>query len=1511
MSVARQHAEWLSLVETSGPFLSMPVLLRVFPQGLEPRDPDKASRLREAYEDWLERHSKLPAVHHAWIRHVLTELLEYPPEFLVEGQAIPPGIEAVMANYSETIRPDYVLLRRSEGENSGRAPALLIGHYAPDQDLEKPVAGKIWKASPGTRMMELLHAADVPLGLITNGEQWMIVYAPRGETTGFASWYADMWMQEPLTLRAFHSLIHLRRFLGVAEPETLAALYAESAKDQHEVTDQLGYQVRRAVGMLVQAFDRADVESGRTLLAGVKDKDLYDSALTIMMRLVFLFSADERGLLLLGDPLYDQHYAVSTLSELLRERADQHGEELLERRQDAWCRLLATFRAVHAGVEHEAMRLPPYGGTLFDPDRYPFLEGRAADTKWQKTTSKPLPINNRVVLHLLEALQYLRVKVPGGGPAEARRLSFRALDIEQIGHVYEGLLDHTAKRASEVILGLAGAKNSEPEIPLAKLEELATNDKAAFVEFLKEKTSRSEKALVKNIEKQELIDDHALLIACGQDPLLAKRVRPLAGLLREDDFGQLVVIPAGSVYVTAGSDRRSTGTHYTPRSLTEPIVQHTLEPLVYTGPAEGKPEAEWKLKSPRELLALKICDMTMGSGAFLVQTCRFLSERLVEAWENAEHANPGKILFTPEGDFSGGDPGERLIPTDPAERLAIARRYVADRCLYGVDINPMAVEMAKLSLWLITLQRDRPFTFLDHALKCGDSLLGVSSVQQIENFSLRPGERQVTFATANLFRYVEAAIAKRRTLEDLPSNDYTQIETKQRLHTEAQAAIAKVKALADALIAFELRGLDGDAYEEQRATEAEQLQLLMARDADASLKSQISSHPTTLSTHAQEQLCGRRPFHWPVEFPEVFARGGFDAFVGNPPFMGGSKISGNFGDEYRSFITLRISEDARGNADLCAYFFLRAKRMLRTNGLFGLLATNSIAQGNTREVGLEAIIRDGGTIICTDPGRAWPGVANLEVAITWIYSGDWNGRCLLGGNAVDSISSYLTSGASVVKDPFPLACCMKQAFKGSGVNGLGFLLTPSEALDLRSKNTQNERIIFQYLNGKDIVDSPDSKPSRWVINFGEMTLEEARDFVACFEIIERLVKPQRANLKEERARTKWWLYERPRPDLYESIASMNTVVVVPRVSSHHVVVLSPVGYVFADSVIVIAHEGFDHFAVLQSWLHEVWAHRPGQTTLETRNTYFPESCFETFVFPNKTVHLSRVGEEYYTARNQVCLRREEGLTKTYNRFHDRGEQSADIARLRALHVEMDQAVAAAYGWSDLDLGHGFHATKQGERYTISEPARRTVLDRLLALNHQRYADEVKAGLHEKGAKKAQTTRKSTVVAPAQEPQELGLDFSQPVAAKPKLDAAATAFVLIPFLLSEASRAKVSLRMSELKLAFDFITNATLMEAAAKPPDRVAVKAWSGTWQSPAGPDWFIKTLRQLASGTVRATTDEDDPPLALIVAPTQPDSPELREGIRLAVRVARSAGTMPPEERVAIVRERRSIFATV
>src|SRR5262249_43472058 len=276
---------------------------------------------------------------------------------------------------------------------------LLVQTYPPSQDLEKPIPDRHWKASPATRMMELLHATSIRLGLITNGEHWMLVDAPKGETTGLASWYATLWFEEPLTLRAFRSLLGVHRFFAAADGEPLEAMLKESASNQQDVTNRLGYQVREAVEEIVRAFDSIDQDEGRKLLAGITEPELYEAALTVMMRLVFLFSAEERGVLLLGDPVYDEHYAVSTLVARLEEAADQHGEEVLERRHDAWVRLIATFRAVFGGVQHERLRLLPYAGKLFDPDRFPFLEGRLKrlDSQgnslniWRKEEARPLP----------------------------------------------------------------------------------------------------------------------------------------------------------------------------------------------------------------------------------------------------------------------------------------------------------------------------------------------------------------------------------------------------------------------------------------------------------------------------------------------------------------------------------------------------------------------------------------------------------------------------------------------------------------------------------------------------------------------------------------------------------------------------------------------------------------------------------------------------------------------------------------------------------------------------------------------------------------------------------------------------------------------------------------------------------------------------------------------------------------------------------------------------------------
>jgi hypothetical protein len=1314
-SVSRQHADWLSLVEVSGPFVSMPVLMRAFPQGLDARDPVQAKALREAFEDWQDNPAA-PGKQRAWLLHVISALLGYPSNQIVEGQALPPGLEARMPEIGETLRPDLALVGPAGTDSAGLAQLLIVA-YPAEQALDKPVTGRHWKATPATRMMELLHGAGVPLGLVTNGEQWMLVYAPRGEVTGYASWYASLWLDDPITLRAFHSLLGVRRFFGVAADGTLQAMLKESASDQQEVTDQLGYQVREAVEVLVQSFDALDRESIRTLLKGVSPAAQYDAALTVMMRLVFLFSAEERGLLHLGKPLYDDNYAVSTLQEQLQEVADQHGEEVLERRCDAWARLLASFRAVHGGIRHQDLLMQAYGGSLFDPDRYAFLEGRAAGSTWRSTAADPLAVNNRVVLHLLNSLQRLRIKGGAGGATETRRVSFRALGVEQIGHVYEGLLDHTAVRATEPVLGLKGTRSKEPEIALARLESLLAQGQDKLIDFLKDETGRSVPAIRRTLDEGGLVDEHRLLVACGQDEKLQARLRPFAALIRSDSFEQPLVVLTGSVFVTAGSTRRSTGAHYTPPSLTEPIVQHTLEPLVYVGPAEGLPREQWKLQSPKEILSLKVCDMAMGSGAFLVQVCRYLAERLTEAWENEERRHPGEVLMTPDGEFSIGNPSERLVPTEANERIAIARRVVADRCLYGVDINPMAVEMAKLSLWLITVDAHRPFSFLDHALKSGDSLLGVTSLEQLENFSMRPGGgKQRAFSTLNLWRHIDEAKKKRELLEAMPSDTPEQIAAKGALYAEAEIAVAKLDAAADVLVAVEINGEKGRVYESKRVDSADELMACWAIGLPE------------LRSYSTKRLGGRRCLHWVLAFPEVIGTGGFSAFVGNPPFVGGKKIRAAVGEKYREFIALIIGNGVKGHADLCAYFFLRAAHLLNENAMAGLIATNTIAQGDTRDVGLEQLISNGITISRAVPSVPWPGVAAIDVAQVWLRKGSWNGEFILDGRSVSGIASLLTEPGKVSGQPYRLKSNEGKSFIGSYVLGKGFVLTPKEAESLIANNPRNRDCLFPYLNGEDLNSRPDSSPSRWVINFHDWPLSRegsgqwltaddkqrkawlrsgvvpsdypdsvAADYQELLAILEKNVKEERTRKNDQGEfqlryplYLKWWIYADKRPALYSKLAVSEVAIVKTQVSPTWAFVKSGAGYVFDQKVVAT----FDiPWAVLQSLIHWAWATEYGSTLGSAGYNYNPTDCVETFPLPPHIDHvLEHKGENYYSRREAVMLKYGEGLTKIYNRFNDPVEISDDIAELRRLQVEIDVSVAAAYGWQTLDLDHGFHDT---------------------------------------------------------------------------------------------------------------------------------------------------------------------------------------------------------------------------
>jgi len=489
------------------------------------------------------------------------------------------------------------------------------------------------------------------------------------------------------------------------------------------------------------------------------------------MRLVVLLFAEERQLLPLGDELYDRSYAASTLLESLRTRADLGGDEPLERSHGAWYRLLALFRAVHGGLGHDRLRIPAYGGTLFDPDRFAFLEGRRPGEGWAANRAEPLPVDDLAMMAILAAISELELRE--GGVTETRRLTYRSLDVEQIGHVYEGLLDHSAVVASEPTVGLVGKAGQEAEVALADLEVAVIGGDDHLLAWLGEKTGRKDTTKLAKALSAPVEADLAqrLRAAVDNDEALAERVWPFAHLARTDLRGLPVVFLPGDLFVTQTGAKRDSGTAYTTRVLADEVVTHALEPLVYSpGPAEGAPPAEWHLRSSEELLALRVCDPAVGSGAFLVAACRYLSQRVTEAW-------------LAEGAHEGADPDELAIA---------ARRAVVDRCLYGVDRDPMATEMAKLSLWLVTMARQRPFSFLDHAIKAGDSLLGLTSLDQVRHLHLDPARGRRIHAQGQLFgdaaeldRLVKRAVEKRRQLTAIEVLTVRDAEAK--AHREAEA----------------------------------------------------------------------------------------------------------------------------------------------------------------------------------------------------------------------------------------------------------------------------------------------------------------------------------------------------------------------------------------------------------------------------------------------------------------------------------------------------------------------------------------------------------------------------------------------------------------------------------------------------------------------------------------------------------------------------------------------------
>jgi hypothetical protein len=1315
----RDHQAWLGYLQPDGLVVS-PAALVDAQIVLDTRAIDTQAKLAPFVttieDDENDRERKIISD----VPGFLSGFLEWPDDLLFgndPARPIPESLIVPLAELGETLEPTLALKdHRAKEPKPGEQPQpwlLLVKILDTGADLDAVTTGDqaSWSASPTRRFERLLRETRVPIGLLINGTHIRLVYAPRGENSGSLTFPVAAMTEvagRPI-LAALHQLLGQDCLIAGASDARLPALLQRSRDYQSSVSTALAQQVIDAAFDLLRGFQAANERTRpagsdqgellRDILAKQPNK-VYEGLLTVLMRCVFLLYTEDRGLMP-GGSLYQQNYALHGLFERLRADHARY-PDTMDIRYGAWAQLLAIFRAIFAGCDHSSMKLPARAGYLFDPERFPFLEGRPTAS----STSGRVPlVPDGTIFRVFERLLILN----------GERLSYRTLDVEQIGSVYEVMMGFGVGIAAGPSIAIKPKKKNGAPVPI-NLDELLRQPAGERAKWLKAATDQelSDKPGVA-LKAAKSIDD--LLAALDQGKKIARSATPSP-------------VPKGAMLLVPSDERRRSGSNYTPRSLTEPIVRKTLEPILERLGDDATPE---------QILDLKVCDPAMGSGAFLVEACRQLAEVLVKAWHR-----------------------HKQLPTIPPDEdeLLYAKRIIAQRCLYGVDKNPMAADLAKLSMWLATLARDHPFTFLDHSFRAGDSLVGLTKAQ-IASFTWEPGggvQKQIwaQFIEPRL----DEALAARR--EILVAGDFMNPATKRQRLDVADERLGLVRFIGDLAVAAFFAGEKEKQRKEKRQEYLEQLSAYLGDRSTLGpgvVAGDFMKRPQAPVDALKAREKGVTPFHWEIEFPEVFGRtsAGFDAVLGNPPFLGASRISEySAGPEYAHWLKLVVAE-CKGQVDLCAFFFRRSFDSLSQNAAMGLLATNQIAFGDNRLCGLGPIIERGGTIYSAMTDFEWPGEATVRVSAIHIYgvAGLPAGVPLnLDGAKCDVINSRLKAEAER-GPPSVLAANEGLAHNGTEIGGSGFVLDADEAARLLS-DSANSEIVLPLTGGDEVNAAPSGQTTRFIITFRKRTLEEAERWPDLLEIVRARVLPHRLRGMDHgpgnHGKKYWWQHTLRADPLYEAIAGLRRCVVCARVSTYHAFRFEGANRLFNQKVFVFAFDSFHGFSVLQSDVHELWslAHssRHGEATNYTIN-----KTFSTFPFPDHfeaDPRLEAAGKAYYEFRAALMVRNDEGLTKTYNRFHDPEETSPDILQLRELHAAMDRAVLDAYGWTDIptdckflldyeeddDVESNAAATSTSSkgrkkrkpyRYRWPDAVRDEVLARLLALNAKRAEEERLAG----------------------------------------------------------------------------------------------------------------------------------------------------------------------------------------
>ena len=399
-----------------------------------------------------------------------------------------------------------------------------------------------------------------------------------------------------------------------------------------------------------------------------------------------------------------------------------------------------------------------------------------------------------------------------------------------------------------------------------------------------------------------------------------------------------------------------------------------------------------------------------------------------------------------------------------------------------------------------------------------------------------------------------------------------------------------------------------------------------------------------------------------------------DAIIGNPPFLGGKQLRMTLGDNYAEKVFQQFPE-VRDSVDFCCYWFRLAHDHLEEKGRVGLVGTNSISQGKSRQASLDYITQNQGFIYEAVSTQPWSGTANVHVSIV-NWSREKPSQFILDDERVNRISSSLKASINV-SDAVCLERNKGMSFQGVLPVGKGFIITEEIAQEWMKADSKNKAVLKLFSMGRNLTTNPCGKPERWIIDFNDMSLEEASNYTLPFEHIKATVKPEREKNRRESTRKNWWKFGEKRPKMRKQIANLSYYFTVPRVSKWAIFIPTPTEWLPGDLNIVVASDDFYILGILTSHVHRQWV-SDQSSTLKGDTRYTPKTCFETFPFPENPSteimeNIRQTTIKLHEYRSEQMEQKQWGITKLYNQFfHEPSSQ------LYQLHEQLNKQVMEAY-----------------------------------------------------------------------------------------------------------------------------------------------------------------------------------------------------------------------------------------